>query len=71
MINHILTYYKKAKIYKYCNFVSDDQILLTIININKFIHKYWPIKLYFVIGISIKTLFYFFWNFDKLLVMED
>ena len=41
-------------------FSLDDQILLTIVEINKFNHKYWPRKSYFMIGISIKTLFYFF-----------
>ena len=40
-------------------FHLDDQILLTIIKINKFNHKYWLRESYFVIGISIKTLFYF------------
>ena len=44
-------------------FVSDDEILLTIIRINKFNHKYWPRKLYFVIRISIKTLFFLLLEF--------
>ena len=38
----------------YCIFISDDEILLAIIKINKFNYKYWPRKSYFVIGISIK-----------------
>ena len=44
----------------YCIFISDDEILLPIINTNKFNHKYWSRNSYFVIGISIKTLFSFF-----------
>ena len=35
----------------YCIFLWDDEMLLTIIKMKKFNHKYWPRKLYFVIGI--------------------
>ena len=43
----------------YFIFISENQILLKIIKINKFNHKYWLGKSYFMLGISIKTLFYF------------
>ena len=51
----------------YSIFLSDDEILLKIININKFNHKYLPIKSYFVIGISLKRLFFFLLEVRKII----
>ena len=42
-------------IHVYCIFISDDEILLTTAKINKFNHKYWPRKSYFVISILIRN----------------
>ena len=46
--------------FKYSIFILDDQILLKIVKINKFNHKYWPIKSYFMISILITVIISFF-----------
>ena len=58
-------FYSEIKIlFFYYIFIWDDEILLAIIKINKFNHKYWPRKSFSVIGIPIKTLLYFFLEYQ-------